>query len=566
MISFIFSNTHIFCAQWTRVKQAPFVTDFYYRPLLHPLKDIINQEPELNAVLGTAIRQVVDTFAIDGNDATIILEDDLVYHDSMKFEPGISNTKAWDYITWRVRQQWGSRAADLVTFAQIQLPVENQYHIVSCRSDFIRILKLSIAELGANPVWMGTVTNTLLDSEAGNISAYVFHQGAYYRLVSRSAEGLGIGNVKFISGKVKTSAVIGEPEAIMALLSPPAEDSSATPVRLVDKLSSTKRAQWQSYDCREMVPLQGINTEGVNIPDNIPERYLNVLTSLINGQAAGISMNLFGAEGIQEIGSHPDEGDEKTPAPEDKPIIPAVEKPKRSSPNYYFIFILIGILAGVLYLWLKKTPDSRDLSVPEATEESRKQSTETGEAGAYSDALIRALNSSYTQVITLTNILSTIDLNNIFYLSLTNSQLKLEMATSDTIHLTSIIGGLPRKYTVEKIECCGGSKHGLEYSVASLEAPIRNVWHKYTTIKKILSDSTATAKLRELNTVTSGYGRYVPLILKVKSSADIFKIVELLPLMRDNVLLKKVVITNNPALPAPEAVFYLAVLLPHNNI
>jgi len=564
VISFIFSNSHIFCAQWTRVKQTPFVTDFYYRPLLHPLKEIITQEPELNAVLGTAIRQVVDTFAIDGNDVTVILEDDLVYHDSMEFEPGVDSTKAWDYIKWRVNQQWGGRAADLTTFAQIQSPAENQYHIISCWTNFIRIIKLSIAELGANPVWMGTMATTLLDSEAGNISSYVFNQGPSYRLFTRSEEGLSIGNVKFISGKAKTSAVIGKPELLEALLTPDDKDSPAPPVWLVDKLSTKKRALWEPFDCKEMVPLEGINTEGVNIPDTIPERNLNVLTALIDGQATSISMNFFENEGIHEVGSRSEESDEETIVSVPKPNIPTIEKPKRTAINYIWIFILFGVLAGLLYLWLR-TPETQDSSSSAVTEEVREQATAPETIGAYSTTLIRALNDSYTHINALSNVLSTIDLDNIFYLSFSNSQLKLEMAATDTVDLAPVIGGVPRGYTVEKIDCCGGEKHRLEYSVTSLEAPIRNVWHKYTTVRKILSDSTTTARFRQLNTVTSDYGTYVPLICKVKSSADIHKIVGLLPLMRDNVLLKKVVITNNPAAPAPEAVFYLAVLLPHNN-
>ena len=152
--------------------------------------------------------------------------------------------------------------------------------------------------MNAEPVWMGLFSEILLEGDKNSNNIFIFDLGKSYRVFHRDRHGYVSGIVRYTSGKFKIQSSIGRGQTLKSIFQ---ELDKTVQVRCVDQLTKGKTAHWKKMRFTVFKPLQEIGTKGIKMPAGVSHRGLNILTELVGGNAAEISINLFNSPYIHDI-------------------------------------------------------------------------------------------------------------------------------------------------------------------------------------------------------------------------------------------------------------------------
>ena len=92
------------------------------------INDIIHKEGDLNSVLGIAIRRASEVIPFSGQDISVAISDEFIYHDSIETEIDLAREDYWDYLSWIEKKKNRPSEQKMSVFGQIYLPDEINIH------------------------------------------------------------------------------------------------------------------------------------------------------------------------------------------------------------------------------------------------------------------------------------------------------------------------------------------------------------------------------------------------------------------------------------------------------
>ena len=242
--------------------------------------------------------------------------------------------------------------------------------------------------------------------------------------------------------------------------------------------------------------------------------------------------------------------DKKKP-PKEKAI-----KDKNKHKEVNVLPFLLIILLGALGYYLFLTEDGRD-----KFSEFKEKISFTNEAEIIDGSIIfnQQFNQSAALVKTYSTLISTFSPDSIILLKLVDTSGSFEFVGKDSLDIPNFKF---THYSIGPIDCCGGIKHRVDFDIEALPDIKSNIWLNLSDITNQLQSSLGIAKIRQLDLITENGAKYNPIIFEVDSLQNIDATIQYLKFVGDNVVVRKIDITNTPPSNNYIGKFYLAVFEP----
>ncbi len=300
MIGIVLSDNFLVVGVWSEENNDLALHNVKQIEYTEPINDIVYKEGDLNSVLGIAIRRASEAIPLSGQDVSVAISDEFIFHDSIETEIDLAREDYWDYLLWIEKKKNRPPDQKMSVFGQIYLPDETNIHTVSCPTTLIRTIKLSVSELGGNPYWLGPSSSVIIDAGHVSDAAMVIKNKNQYKFFMVKNCRFDHGVIAFSSGVPKVISSTESDEYTLASFKLIQSDIDDIPIYSPDKLGRQALSCWERTDMRRMVPYEDLKKSS-SIIENINHYESNVLTCLAFGAASRHSFNFFEDEKISDF-------------------------------------------------------------------------------------------------------------------------------------------------------------------------------------------------------------------------------------------------------------------------
>jgi hypothetical protein len=246
----------------------------------------------------------------------------------------------------------------------------------------------------------------------------------------------------------------------------------------------------------------------------------------------------------------------KDRADKKKPLKKKVAKDKSKYKKVNILPFLLIILFGMLGYYLFFTEGGRD-SLSEFKD--KVKFTNATEKSDGSITFDQQFNQSASLVNTYLRLTSIVPPDSIISVYLVDTSGSIEFVAIDSLVIPNFEF---KQYSIEPIDCCGGIKHKVEFDIKTLPDIRSNIWLNLSDITDHLQSTLGINKFRQLDSIDVNGAKYNPIIFEVDSLSQIDKTIQYLKFVGDNVIVRKINITNTPPLNNHSGIFYIAVFEP----
>jgi hypothetical protein len=562
MNGLIITDTHILFGEWSSIKEKYILNDLKYITLSKPIKEVLKSQISIRTVLKDAL----DKFPIQGNQVAIAIDDDLLYHDKFASDESLTKREIWDYIQWETKQKWGELGNYYTTFAEIDSPNPNVLHSITCPSFLVTEIKAIITNQGGKPVWAGPVSTIYLENKQYRNAIYMTDDDSFIKFFYRSRDGYSEGKLRFIADQPNVTVGIGDKEEQNNLFK---SQSDIREFVTIDLFSDTKNTYLRQYRHKRIIPFEGIEVKIDDIPEDISFKLLNALSIMIRDFSFTNLVDFFNPTQIQDRKyegpgelTFKDNGDRIDVT--DKPIEPKShgkrksrhKKVKEKRKKGVLLPFLLIILLGLFGYYLFYTENGKELLSDIKEKIGLIQSTDKSDSLLFFD---QQFNQSATLIKTYSIFTSIVSPDSIISFKLVDTSGSIEFVGKDSLDIPNFE---LTHYSIEPIDCCGGIKQKIGFNIKTLPDIRSNIWMKFSDIVNQLQSSLGINKLRQLEIVSENDVKYNPIIFEVESLSQIDKTIQYLKFIGDNIIIRKIDITNTPPANNYIGVFYIAVFEP----
>lgn len=566
MIGLFVSDSHILFGEWTVANGNYSLEILENIPLSKPIKEVLKTQNVINTILKSA----VDKFDFKGKDVILTIDDELLYHDKFVSDESISNKEILEYIQWETKQKWGELGNYYTTFAEKDSIDASILHTVTCPSFLISEIKTIIANKRGNPVWAGPVSSIYLENREYNNAVYMVDDESFIRYHFRGRDGYSEGKLRFIGGQPNISVLVGDKAEQEKLFNTKNEIFNFV---TIDLISENKNTNLRQYKPKRMIPFEGVDVKVEDIPEDVSFKALNTFTILIKDFSYKYLINFFnpsqiqekqyeglGKLGFEETGIKPNKIENESVGRKKADKKEKVKKARKTKNKHkkkrsllpYLLAILFTVLA---YYFLFTENGKNQLSIVK-----QKVGIPTNfdrvDNLLYFDNL---MNQSQSILNNFSSLTSVIIPDSIISMILMENSGEIEFVGTDSIDIPNLQVG---DYSLEPIDCCGGIKQSMTFKSKFVAAVKNNIWMDSNEVKDQLANTFKIEKLRILDTIQENGMSFHPIIFELNSSMMLNNLVKYLDLVADNVIVKKINISNETPMDDFSATFHVAVFEP----
>lgn len=566
MNGLIISDNHVLFGDWSSINNNYVLNGLKYIPLSKSIKEVLKSQNTIRTVL----KEAVDKLPLKGNQVVIAIDDDLLYHDTFSSDESLTKREIWDYIQWETKQKWGELGNYYTTFAEIDSPNPNVLHSITCPSFLVSEIKAIVTNQGGEPIWAGPVSTIYLDNTGYRNAIYMSDDDSFIKFFYRGRDGYSEGKLRFIAGQPNVSVGIGDKEEQTNLFNPKNDSREFV---TIDLISDTKNTYLRQFRHKRIIPFEGIDVKIDDIPEDISFKLLNALSIMIRGFKFDNLVDFFHPtkiqerkyEGVGKLNFDKENGDRidvieessENKSPVKRKIRnkknTKVEEKRKNKALLPFLFV---ILLGLLGYYLFFTEQGKDLLSEIKEKVGLTESTNRSAGLIYFD---QQFNQSSSLVKAYTTLSSIVSPDSIVSFKLVDNSGSIEFIGKDSLDISNI---KPTNYSIEPIDCCGGIKQKIDFDIQTLPDIRSNIWMNNSDIINQLQSSLGVNRLRQLDIVSENGTTYNPIIFEVDSLSHIDKTMQYLKFIGDNVIIRKIDITNTPPINNISGTFYLAVFEP----
>jgi len=563
MIGLIVTDTHILFGEWVTTKGSYSLDVLKHIPFQKSIKEVLKSQNVIHSVLQTTLER----FQFKGKDVLVAIDDDLLYHDKFNSDENLSNKEIWEYIQWETKQKWGELGNYYTTFAEKDSPNVSILHTVTSPSFLISEIKTIIANKRGNPVWAGPVSSIYLENTEYSNAVYLIDDDSFIKFYFRGRDGFSEGKLRFMSGQPTISVLVGDKDEQNKLFN---TKNDVFNFVTVDLISESKNSSLRQYKPNRMIPFEGVNVKVEDVPENIPFKALNAFTILIKDFTYKYLINFFNPsqiqekkyDGLGELDFNEKEGiaqpkakqpDEQVNHQSTKKVKKVKKKRRRKKKNSSLLpFLLIVLLGAAIYYFFFDN-NGKDLLETFKQKIGISDQVDKESSQLHFD---NQFNYSKSILDTYSEIISHVSYDSILQLSINKNHGFIEYIGSD-----SLIAD------IQLFEYNTGSLDGIKIQSIEFDTEIKtsvksNTWLDFGTIINQLQNTFQVDRIRTLDVLKVKGTSYHPIIFELNSPDEIDTILQYLNLVADNVIVRKINISNELPLDNFIATFYVAVFEP----
>ena len=587
MVGLVISDSFLLVGKWdSDIENSP-IQGVSKIDFTQPINYSLYDEAALSNLLASSLRKAQEIFNFSSEKVVVGIPDHFVGHSVLNIENDLSYDEHMEYIKWIDEQKGRHQKNSVYLFGQTYYPSKENIHICTISRSLIRNLKLSIAEMGGNPYWMGPLSSMYIDGKGEAESAVISRKGNKYLFLKLQNNIFEIGTIAFSGGIPRLISSTGHSDDnIFSALGFDQNNEKRIPIFCGQKLGRQARNAWELSDFRSSIPFESIklNTK----IRSLPFYEGNILSELKSNQAINFSFNFFGDEGIiefffdevfSEMQSFKEKnaidvstGNDKKDLFDDKVEVNKQKEIDEDTPNqnkktvtsltgYAFaVVIIVACFIGFNFMRLQNQINSNFFGFGKnfRIERSGIDNVDNTQNNTPPLDLIKESRAISTAVIKL---LTQTDLNRYNGLTITKSFLSLEYLSGTNPNIENILGLDPTSFTVEAT----GSDSTIFLWYYSFELPSAEEYLSDGKINKIdlmvqLDTTLTDYNLKYFEQVYTRNQIYGPLLLWVKGKADILSASAIVAKLDDDILLRKFVLFNKTDRPNPKAGFYISIL------
>ena len=588
MVGLVISDSFLLVGEWDSTLDHYSLKGVSKIDYAEPISHSIFNEASLSNALASSLRKAQESFSFSGKKVIVGIPDHFVEHSVLKIEQDLSHNEHLEYMKWMDYQKGRPENKSVYIFGQTYYPSLENIHVCTVSRALIRTLKLSIAEMGGRPFWMGPLSSMYIDGKGERESAVISRTGNKYLFLKLQNNIFDVGTIAFSGGvpRIISSTDSSEDNVFSALGFQESREENI-PVFCAQKLGRQAKNAWELSDYRSSIPFENIKLE--TKVNRIPFYEANILSELITNQSINFSFNLFEDESIVEffydevyseiedkedqievVRDEQDIIDEKQGLEEikEEDIEDSNEQSVEEKQNTLVSFsgyavavvIIVACFIGFNYLKLQNQINSNFFGFGKnfKIERSGIDKIDNQASNVPPLDLIKESRAISTAVIKL---LTQTDLNRYNGLTITKSFLSLEYLSGTNPNIENILGLEPTSFTVEAT----GSDSTIFLWYYSFELPTADEYLTEGKIDKIdlmvqLDTTLTDYNLKYFEQVYTRNQIYGPLLLWVKGKSDILSASAIVAKLNDDILLRKFVLFNKTDRPNPKAGFYISIL------
>ena len=588
MVGLVISDSFLLVGEWDSTLDHYSLKGVSKIDYAEPISQSIFNEASLSNALASSLRKAQESFSFSGKKVIVGIPDHFVEHSVLNIEQDLSHNEHLEYMRWMDFQKGRPENKSVYIFGQTYYPSLENIHVCTVSRALIRTLKLSIAEMGGRPFWMGPLSSMYMDGKGERESAVISRIGNKYLFLKLQNNIFDVGTIAFSGGvpRIISSTDTSE-DNVFSALGFQESNEEQIPVFCAQKLGRQAKNAWQLSDYRSSIPFENIKIE--TKVNRLPFYEANIFSALITSQSINFSFNLFEDEGIvefffDEVYSENDYLEDEDVAisvkqdaieqrqdldelkeddiedPVNKNVAKKQKAPVSFSGYAISVVIIVACFIGFNYLKLQNQINSNFFGFGKnfKIERSGIDNIDSQSSNAPPLDLIKESRAISTAVIKL---LTQTDLNRYNGLTITKSFLSLEYLSGTNPNIENILGLEPTSFTVEAT----GSDSTIFLWYYSFELPTAEKYLTEGKIDKIdlmvqLDTTLTDYNLKYFEQVYTRNQIYGPLLLWVKGKSDILSASAIVAKLNDDILLRKFVLFNKTDRPNPKAGFYISIL------
>jgi hypothetical protein len=178
----------------------------------------------------------------------------------------------------------------------------------------------------------------------------------------------------------------------------------------------------------------------------------------------------------------------------------------------------------------------------------------------YRDHILQLSKNSYAMAESVNNIIDEINESTLIEAKVVNMRLHLETVKLDSLNPIEFINGKETGFTQEEIICCGGFKNVYDYRLRSNDMIADRNWLTIDDLKNIFEEYPIDTEVRDLSMTNRNFLAFDRIGVQAKNKDDLMRALELSISLSENVLVRKIAVTNDPTNPSLEGKLYIAVI------
>ena len=562
MISLILSENHIHYAQWDTIAGSQSIDLVGSLPLKTPLSEFKPGTEEFTAMLGNEFSKLSMHIDMVGKEILLTIPDWIVHQEFITLDKDLIAPETRQYLEWISENRWGGKASHFNTLGywiKSDKLDKNYVRKTLIPSNVVGTLKLTIAEQGAKPAWMGTNSEALLNAQDKGDIILVKSSGLSYELFYRYKQEVGWAKIRFIKKVPHIQSIRGRKRSINTLLKrldlylKGESDWLGYDIAYINQLSAGRRKYWeregQYTDSPMLQPFDRVNLSGEVSFENLSVLHLNVLTSIIGTIDKLPLINLFNEPGItqyeegMEIPQIESEQKEEEFISDVKQLEKnkedtETEKPVTQSSIVTWTLFTIAVIAFAYWIFSKEYPQTIN----------------------YRDHILKLSKESYSMATTVNSIINGIPDSSLIEAKVLNMTLHLEIANNDTINPILFINGNEISFYQDQLFCCSGTKNIYDYILYTNDQQADKNWLTIEDLKIIFEDYPIDTEIEDLSMTNRNFLAFDRLKIVANNKDDLIRALELSTNLSENILLRKILVTNNPEEPKIRGNLYIAVI------
>jgi len=515
-----------------------------YKPYKSKKNSLNTNDKELIAQINSALQLAKKQLSFEGEKVFVTIPDNLCNTSFVYCDEEMSETDGWEFSKWTLDQRYSSEENSTNEyFGRLFKGEVDSVYSLRVSSLLSETIKMSIQEMGGDPVWMGTESSAFYGLNPNRGVTLFLNDKSGYEYFHYSKNCFLNGTAKFSKDKWKLSSTDGSYNE---------KDIFKGQIVIPGKLSYRRKSHFKGKRIRQVEAFKNIKKNDVKIPKEVKNNDLYISTAIINGNVYGSALNFFDSPGFQEYDDKktiPEISKEKNKQKKRKPL------KKKKTNNFQQIFAYLFFFAALAaVIFREKLPEIYetievevrnfiDPKVPQTTQETPlNKSAER----LYSEFQKKSFIKSQSTVNAIAKIFNSIEMKNIINIEAMKGEINLEFLDLKSTNVPVDTIGNILNYSLRQMGALEQYKHGYLIQYPVFRNELINL-DDYISLNQLENDlaSLNNLDIKKFDVLYLNAVEYIPLVLSSTNLSTALQILSYLETTGSNLVLEKFIYNYN---------------------
>tara|TARA_B100001113_G_scaffold334098_1_gene312484 strand:+ start:1133 stop:2779 length:1647 start_codon:yes stop_codon:yes gene_type:complete len=515
-----------------------------YKPYKSKKNSLNTNDKELIAQINSALQLAKKQLSFEGEKVFVTIPDNLCNTSFVYCDEEMSETDGWEFSKWTLDQRYSSEENSTNEyFGRLFKGEVDSVYSLRVSSLLSETIKMSIQEMGGDPVWMGTESSAFYGLNPNRGVTLFLNDKSGYEYFHYSKNCFLNGTAKFSKDKWKLSSTDGSYNE---------KDIFKGQIVIPGKLSYRRKSHFKGKRIRQVEAFKNIKKNDVKIPKEVKNNDLYISTAIINGNVYGSALNFFDSPGLQEYDDKktiPEISKEKNKQKKRKPL------KKKKTNNFQQIFAYLFFFAALTaVIFREKLPEIYDTievevrnfidpKVPQTTQETPlNKSAER----LYSEFQKKSFIKSQSTVNAIAKIFNSIEMKNIINIEAMKGEINLEFLDLKSTNVPVDTIGNILNYSLRQMGALEQYKHGYLIQYPVFRNELINL-DDYISLNQLENDLALLNNLdiKKFDVLYLNAVEYIPLVLSSTNLSTALQILSYLETTGSNLVLEKFIYNYN---------------------